>query len=499
MLDDARASALEFKANSLAKLSPSDAAPLYDVVLAILRKAAEGRKDGFSASQLAGVLERYAQFQEDRHPGQALKCYDEALALLKDAASSYAADTSYTTRYVALVDKKAALLRRLAAASASSISSLLADRREGSALQNESPDEAGAQSPYNLTTETDAAAGSNESTSAALLAEAEALVNEAASIRRRLAADDPNNPNRHALIDFVADQSRELRRAAGKLAKDEPERAAQQLADADQQFRQAITALRERANASADPTHRERLGALLREQALFVRQQAGAPAAKVKPQFAAKQLEDVALWFDEAIAVGRTLSSELSNSAKCRYDLAYSLRDLSLCLREQAAKNAPHARSLRERGDELLREAITLARQLDREQPGNQTYRSALMTFVPDHARSSTISLAEIEQLIVDYPGAPGLHACAAARLVETGTEDETIEALTQRIERFPQSSSYYIQRAKLLNARGDAELAIDDYSKAIENAPNNTTLYQYRACLEFCVSFGNLLLTEGR
>lgn len=479
-LDEARASALGFKADSLIDLSPTEAAAAYDLALALRREAAQRANDIERPNQLWSLLERYAQFQEDRCPDEALLHYDEALAVLKELAANYAADTGFLTRYIALLDKKAAFLRRLAAASGPSRSlSVATSATEESASSGGSIT---ATSARRLSFAPAVQLGSDsESTSAALLAEAEALVNEAASIRRRLAADDQDNPNRYSLIEFVVDQARKLRAQAASPVTRQTGKSDELLAEADRLFRHAILASRERAAVSNDASNQTRLIALLREHALHVRRRITTASAPASAPLVDSQLIEINSLFREAIAVARTLMQERPN-AESQDTLIMTLVDQARHLRQLAGRQAKawpasEVERLLTDAENAFQEGLRISRGSVQDEARDSSSFDRLVELLKEEGDHLTDRAngkfgeqraSEIEELVIQA----------------TALRAEAITLVDDAVAGGRKSVVGLGVRADLRWQQGQREAALADYSEAIQldQGRTNLELFRWRA-----------------
>jgi len=479
-LDEARASALGFQADSLIDSSPTAAANAYHRALALRREAAQRADDIERPNQLSSLLQRYAQFQENRHPDEALQHYDEALAVLKKLAANYPADASFLTRYIALLDKKAAYLRRLATAPMPST----AHTPFPSATNEPASSRAAAAAARRLSVAPAAVPFSDVKwTSAALLAEAEALANEAASLRRRLAADDRDNPNRHALIDFVADQARKLRIQAASPAARKAGKSDELSAEADRLFHLAILASRERAAVSSDASNQERLIALLREHAWHLWRRAISAREQASASLVAVQLKETNALYKEAITVARTLVQE-SPSAEAQDTLITTLADHARHLRQLAGRQAnvwpgSEIASLLADAENAFQEGLKLSRLSARDDGGDSSSRDRLagllkeqVDYFTDRAQGKfgKPHAGEIEEFVLQ---AKALQAEAIA-LVDSAVAGGRKSVVGLGV------------RADLRWQQGQLEAARADYTEAIrlDQGGTNWDLFRRRADL---------------
>jgi serine/threonine protein kinase/tetratricopeptide (TPR) repeat protein len=460
-LNAAKASALRIKANRLSKASLQEAELLCRQAVVLSREEATNSNNGsWPFSQHASYLEFAAAFIENRHPEEAKELYAEEISLLRRLAADYPGDTSFATRLVGSLERQARVLRRLAQVQISASDSPMA-------IEPVSESGGASFDAGNVHTEPGALAVNeprsplpDEHTSSSLLAEAESLMNEAASIKNQLADASAGNPNRHALIDYLANEARKLRRqTSDEKTQKNPENVANQQAESDRLFSQAIAAARERAAASSDLTHQETLLGLLREQALYLFQQIGNSASGEKSQQAAALMAEVAALFNEAIVSSRKLAAEKPSSST-KDILITTLVEQARGLRSRAmSADQEAAARLRTEADELCAEAIAMRRQLAAENVRDIAQREKLCGLLQENAQSLRTA--------GDTVAAAGQRENA-----ETMTAD-ALQLAAQLAAEMPHHDAY---RAQLIRLLGEQAKRLREQA-ASEDAQQRTTV----------------------
>jgi tetratricopeptide (TPR) repeat protein len=127
-----------------------------------------------------------------------------------------------------------------------------------------------------------------------------------------------------------------------------------------------------------------------------------------------------------------------------------------------------------------LREAKAIATELCRDFPTNPHYQGFLrgsveqLVMILESTNRASEARELEEECLAILPESGAIHASIAKRIATEADREEAIRTLTQRIEKYPQEASYYLQRAPLYSALGRNEAALADFGEGLKRNPED-------------------------
>lgn len=136
--------------------------------------------------------------------------------------------------------------------------------------------------------------------------------------------------------------------------------------------------------------------------------------------------------------------------------------------------NVYEKRNQTPQAEEAYRRAVTSARQLFREYHANQIVRDALrdrviqLTDFLDRQGRTDDAIAQLDELLLEFPTSEGLHLAKASRHQKLKQFDVALAACSKAVDLAPSNSEAYYCRGNAFSGMGRDEQADEDYEKAL-------------------------------